>query len=139
MNGYEFKREIERIMNVARSMYPNITDEMLYSNGAIHYMNGNDGTEFDWRLNGRLCEFYIFHKNEYGFVRADVNKDNTINVYIYKDGGMSPTYKFTEEMESLRAEGFARVMNYIADHEGKWNMPIDELDWDVDVMETYKI
>lgn len=37
MNGYEFKREVERIFKVARNMYPNVTDEMLDTNGAIHY------------------------------------------------------------------------------------------------------
>lgn len=29
VNGYEFKREIERIFKVARNMYPEITDNML--------------------------------------------------------------------------------------------------------------
>ena len=38
MNGYEFKREIERIFKVARNMYPNVTDGMLDANGAIYYM-----------------------------------------------------------------------------------------------------
>ena len=42
MNGYEFKREIERIFKVARNMYPNVTDDMLDANGAIQYMNGMD-------------------------------------------------------------------------------------------------
>lgn len=42
MNGFEFKREIERIFKVARKMCPNITNDMLYNNGAIYYMNGND-------------------------------------------------------------------------------------------------
>ena len=32
MNGYEFKREIERIFKVARNMYPNVTDDMLDTN-----------------------------------------------------------------------------------------------------------
>ena len=92
MNGYEFKREIERIFKVARSMCPNITDDMLDSNGAIYYMNGNDSTPFDWNCNNRLCEFYVFHKNEIGFIKAFVNSDNTIDMYIYEDAGMSPTY-----------------------------------------------
>lgn len=30
------------------------TDEMLDTNGAIHYMNGNDSTPFDWKRNERL-------------------------------------------------------------------------------------
>ena len=63
MNGLEFKREIERIFKVARKMYPSITDDMLCNNGAIYYMNGNDSTEFDWNMNDRLCEFFVFHKN----------------------------------------------------------------------------
>lgn len=30
MNGYEFKREIERIFKVARNMCPNVTDNFQY-------------------------------------------------------------------------------------------------------------
>ena len=139
MNGYEFKREIERIFNVARSMCPNITDDMLDSDGAIYYMNGNDSTPFDWNCNNRLCEFYVYHKNEIGFIKVFVNSDNTIDVYIYEDAGMRPTYKFTEEMENLKASSFANLMNYIADDNNLWDKPIDELDWDVDTMECYDI
>jgi hypothetical protein len=140
MNGYEFKREIERIFKIARNMYPNVTDEMLDANGAIHYMNGNDSTVFDWNCNNRLCEFFIFHKNGIGFIKAYVDSDNTIDVYIYEtDDAMQPTYKFTEEMENLKASDFAKVMNYIADDNKLWDKPIDELDWDVDVIECYDI
>lgn len=139
MNGYEFKREIERIIGVARKMCPEITDDMLDAGGAIYYMNGNDSTPFDWNMNDRLCEFYVFHKDERGFIKAMVNSDSSIDVYIYADGGNKPTYKFTEEMEGLKAGSFARVMNYIADENSLWDKPIDELDWDVDTMECYDI
>lgn len=139
MNGFEFKREIERIFKVARKMCPNITNDMLYNNGAIYYMNGNDGTEFDWNMNNRLCEFLVFHKNEMGFIKAFVNADNSIEMFIYEDGGMKPTYKFTEEMEGLKSSSFANLMNYIADDEDLWDRPIDELDWDIDTMECYDI
>lgn len=140
MNGYEFKREIERIFKVARSMYPNVTDDMLDTNGTIYYMNGNDSTPFDWNCNNRLCEFSIFHKNEFGFVTAYVNSDNTIDICIYETyDAMEPSYTFTEEMENLKARDFAKIMNYIADDNQLWNKPIDELDWDVDVMECDEI
>jgi len=140
MNGYEFKREIERIFKVARKMHPNVTDEMLDANGAIHYMNGNDSTPFDWNCNSCLCEFCVFHKNGIDFIKAYVNSDNTIDMYIYEtDDAMRPTYKFTEEMESLKARDFAKVMNHIADDNQLWDKPIDELDWDVDVMECNEI
>lgn len=139
MNGYEYKREIERIFKVAREMCPNITDDMLDNNGAIYYMNGNDSTRFDWNCNNRLCEFYVYHKNEIGFIKAFVNRDNTIDMYIYEDAGMIPTYEFTEEMENLKANSFANLMNYIADDENLWDRPINELDWDVDTIECYDI
>lgn len=135
MNGLEFKREIERIFKVAREMCPNITDDMLDTNGAIHYMNGNDSTPFDWNCNDRLCEFYVFHKNEMGFIKVCVGRDNVIDVYIYEDAGMKPTYTFKEEMENLKASSFANLMNYIADENNLWDKPIDQLDWDVDTIE----
>lgn len=140
MNGYEFKKEIKRVFKVARNMCPNITDEMLDANGAIHYMNGNDSTLFDWNYNNRLYEFFIFRKNKVGFIKANINSDNTINVYIYEtDDAMQPTYNFTEEMENLKASDFAKIMNYIADDNQLWDKAIDELNWDVDVMECDEI
>lgn len=69
MNGYEFKREIERIFKVARNMYPNVTDDMLDTNGAIYYMNGNDSTPFDWNCNNRLCEFLFSIKMRLDLLR----------------------------------------------------------------------
>lgn len=140
MNGYEFKREIERIFKVARCMYPNVTNDMLDTNGAIYYMNGNDNTPFDWNCNNRLCEFCIFHKNEISFIKANVNSNNTISVYIYETyDAIKPTYVFMEEMENLKARDFAKIMNYIADDNQLWDKTINELDWDVDVMECDEI
>ena len=139
MNGLEFKREIERIFKVAREMYPNITNDMLDSNGAIYYMNGNDGTDFDWNVNDRLCEFYVFHENEMGFIKGCVNRDNIIEMMIYEDGGCCSTYEFKEEMENLSAYDFAKIMYCIADWNELWDKRIDELDWDVDVMECQEI
>ena len=52
---------------------------------------------------------------------------------------MQPTYKFTEEMENLKASDFAKVMNCIADDNQLWDKSIDELDWDVDVIECDEI
>ena len=140
MNGYEFKKEIERIFAVARKMYPHITDDMLDTNGAIHYMNRNDGTYFDWNCNNMLCEFLVFHRNGMGFIKAIVYSDNTISVYIYEtDDAMKPTYEFTKKMEGLEARDFAKIMACIADDNELWDKPIDELDWDVDVMECDEI
>ena len=137
MNGYKFKEQIERIIKVAREKHPNITNDMLYDNGSIYYMNGNDGTDFDWDYNDRLCEFYVFHKNEMGFIKVCVNRNNSINVYIYEDGGIEPTYKFKEELKELESEDFAIIMNRIADKENLWDQPIDKLDWNIDMTKMW--
>ena len=60
--------------------------------GKIYYMNGNDGTDFDWDMNDRLCEFMVFHENEFGYIKMCVNKDNTIDVYVFPDGGWHPMF-----------------------------------------------
>lgn len=134
------KEKLKEFLGLHETCTPNITDEMLDANGAIYYMNGNDSTPFDWNCNNRLCEFLIFHKNEMGFIKAFVNSDNTIDIYIYEtDDAMRSTYKFTEKMENLKASDFAKIMNYIADDNKLWDKPIDELDWDVDVTECDEI
>jgi len=137
MNGYKFKEQIERVINIAREKYPSITNDMLYANGSIYYMNGNDGTDFDWNYNNRLCEFYVFHKNEMGFIKVCVNRNNSINVYIYEDGGIESTYKFKEELKELESEDFAIIMNRIADKENLWDQPIDKLDWNIDMTKMW--
>ena len=45
--GTRIINEVIRYINEVRSDYIGITDNTLYDNGGIFYMNGNDGTEFD--------------------------------------------------------------------------------------------
>ena len=44
----------------------------------IYYMNGNDGTDFDWEMNYRTCEFMVFYQSEKGL--------GYCKVYATKDG-----------------------------------------------------
>ena len=133
MKGTEFKNEIIRIMQEARSMYPEITDDQLCENGAIYYMNGNDGTRFDWKENNHLCEFFIFHKNELGFIKVYVNKNNSVDVFIFTDGGRFPTKELKMQLKNVAAEDFMELMLEIADHEGLDDASIDEMNWDVEI------
>lgn len=130
MNLTSYKREIERIIQIARNKYAEITDEVLDANG-IYYMNGNDGTLFDWEYNNRLCEFYVFYKSGIGFIKACVFSDNIVRVYIYEDGGFDPVCKFTEDLKDVSASDFAKVMHSIADNRLAWDEPIDSLNWEV--------
>ena len=79
---------IEYMNQEASRLAPEVKAEELCDNGAIYYMNGNDGTAFDWSCNDRLCEFYKFYKStEYGFIKVFVNKNGYLDGYLYKDSG----------------------------------------------------
>ena len=51
----------------------------------VYYMNGNDGTDFDWDCNGRTCEFFVFYDTEdqLGYVKAYVTRDGNIEGYVW--------------------------------------------------------
>ena len=73
--------DIESFIENLKVKY-NLKAEDLYDNGAIYYMNGNDGTDFDYQANGRTCEFYVFFKDEVGAIKCFVDKDD-ICAYVY--------------------------------------------------------
>ena len=89
--------QIVNIINEIRKEHPIIGNEL---DGKIYYMNGNDGTDFDWNCNDHVCEFVVFHENEMGYIKLMVCKDNTMMAYIYADGGMNPT-----DTKEFRYEG----------------------------------
>lgn len=61
----------------------------LEENGAIYYMNGRNGTEFDWYVNDRISDFMVFYNDEknLGALKLTLYKDGTILIYIYGDKG----------------------------------------------------
>lgn len=123
--------EVIRYFDDIRKQYPDITNDMLDTNGAIHYMNGNDGTDFDWDVNDRLCEFYVFHKNEYGFIKVLVSKNGEMSAYVYLDNGFAsaievePRYLYADDVEDL-----CKVLYRNADCESIWDEPIDNIDFE---------
>lgn len=133
MKGTEFKNEIIRIMQEARRMCPEITDDQLCENGAIYYMNGNDGTRFDWKENNHLCEFFVFHKNEKGFIKVYINKNNSVDIFIFPDAGRFSIKEMKMQLQNVSAEDFMKLMLRIAEQEGLDDASIDEMNWDVEV------
>lgn len=110
-----------------RSEYPNITNDMLYNNGEIYYMNGNDGTNFDWGMNDRICEFYVFGKNTYGFIKLFVNKNDTMKVYVYNDFGPFPTKEYSKTVEQGFSLRMKKLMCTVADNKDLYDQPLNVL------------
>ena len=123
--------KVKEFVAQARKLVPNVTDEMLDAGGKIYYMNGNDGTDFDWHCNDRLCEFMVFGKNEMGFIKVCVNKNDTIDGYMYADFGMSPSHTIESvKLDEGEAADFACQMYQIADKKAIWDAEIDSLNFD---------
>lgn len=123
---------IEKIKNVfaeIREKYPLITDEDLHSKGAIFYMNGNDGTDFDWNANEHTSEFYMYHKNEIGFIKLYVNKDDTYTAYVYPNGEMSAVETVKGNLEEGDSLYLAALLYRKADREYIYDEIIDEIDF----------
>ncbi len=114
--------QIVDIINEVREEYPIIGNEL---DGKIYYMNGNDGTDFDWKCNGRVCEFMVFHENEMGYIKLMVYDDNEVTVYVYADGGMHPTHELKKYYDKNPLE-LANFLYRVFDMNGLWDESIEE-------------
>lgn len=127
--GQQIIEKIKTVFADIRKIYPFITDEDLHSNGAIFYMNGNDGTDFDWNINNRCCEFYMYHSNEIGFIKLFVNKGDTYTAYIYPNGEMRATETIRGDLNEGDSLYLAALLYRKADREYIYDAIIDEIDF----------
>lgn len=101
----------------------------LIDDGALFYMNGNNGTMFDVAENHHLPVLSTFYVDgEYAFSRMFIYNNNTIEIYFYKKNESLP-YKdivFTEE--SLNFSEIADFL-YSADLRGVWNENINKIEF----------
>ena len=59
-------------------------DEKKLKNG-IFYLNGNDGTEFDFFANDRLCEIVKEYDDDYFAVKLFLGKKGDLSIYTFPD------------------------------------------------------
>nr|MCR4949753.1 hypothetical protein [Solobacterium sp.] len=117
-----------------RQHLKDVTDDMLEEGGAVYYMNGKNGTEFDWHVNNRLSDLFIFYtdKENLGAAKAQVYRDGTMLVWTYEDHGHKPGSEQQidlhipeEEMEKLAA-----VLRNVADDKRIWDTALSKIDTD---------
>lgn len=112
-----------------RDRFPEITDDMLLENGVVYYMNGNDGTCFDFEMNDRTCEFMSFYKSSnYGFFKIFVTRDGLIDGYAYLEEGYGESIRLEpEHVGEKEAKEFARALQKYADNLKKWDCNIEDI------------
>lgn len=137
VRGQDLIQTVRDFFAEAREIMPEVTDEMLCDEGdgeKIYYMNGNDGTDFDWKVNDHLCEFMMFYKEtERGFIKVYVNRNGNIHGYIYNNKGK--TGCDIEELSNKKCltekevQCFEKLMCQIADRQDLYNEPISRMDF----------
>lgn len=104
----------------------------LEENGSIYYMNGKNGTAFEWYVNNHLPSFMVFYndKNNLGAIKANIYTDGTVVLYIYGDKGKEIVKEVNTKINFSIEELFllAVTLENAADNMKKWDYNIDKID-----------
>ncbi len=99
----------ELIYKNLKEYLPKVKTSELEENGAIYYMNGNNGTEFDWYVNDKISDFMIFYndKANLGALKLTLYKEGNILIYIYGNKGN----KLIKEIETCTKVDEKAILN----------------------------
>lgn len=129
---------IKNVILENRKIYlPHVKDEELEENGAVYYMNGKNGTEFDWYVNEKLSDFFVFYDDEncMGAVKLTLYNNGALRIYLYDEHGSKlikefKTFTEVPEKEILKLAVFLR---YEMDDRKIWDANIDDIDYTKDI------
>lgn len=124
---------------------PSLKKSDLEKDGAVFYMNGKNGTEFDWYVNDHLPCFFIFYndKENLGAVKATLYTDGGLSVYVYGDRGHADPVEmnYTIEADEKEILYLAVILAKNADGNKVWDDDIRKLDFegvpDKDAVNTF--
>lgn len=109
-----------------RKALPEIEKGELCENGKIYFMNGKNGTAFEFRENNSTPAFAQFYKNsEMGCIKVYLYKDGFLSGYFWHDGEMYG--KATESLKICtpeKARAFSRWLNNQYDRYGIFNCEV---------------
>lgn len=123
------------IRNAVAEYLPEIDTKDLENDGEIFYMNGKNGTEFDWFVNEHLPSFMIFYNDDdnMGAAKADVYHDGVIRLYLYGERGKKMIKNIeipldVSEKELLR---LAAALRNNADEKRIWDSAVSSIESDI--------
>jgi len=116
---------------------PDVKPEELEGNGAVFYMNGKNGTAFDWYVNEHLPYFYVFYNDQknLGAAKLALYHDGTVALYLFDDHGekfIQDIYTSSDVSEDDLFR-FAVVLKNEADDKRIWDADIDGIRTDVEI------
>lgn len=114
---------------------PHVKNSELENDGAIYYMNGKDGTEFDWFVNDKLPPFMVFYndKANLGAIKLLLYSDGGIAVYIYDEKGTKLIKEVNVHLEVNETDilELAVILRNEADDKRIWGADIESINTDI--------
>lgn len=131
-------KEIQKLISSNLALYlPHVKAGDLENDGAIYYMNGKDGTEFDWYVNDKLPPFMVFYNDEanLGAIKLLLYHDGGAVIYIYDEKGQKLIKEVTARLDVKEAEllELAVLLRNEADDNNIWGADIEKINTDITV------
>lgn len=128
--------KIKEIIDSNRELYlPHVKSSDLENDGEIYYMNGKDGTEFDWYVNDKLPPFMVFYNDEanLGAMKLLLYHDGGIVVYIYDEKGKKLIQEVHTYLDVNETDLFelAVILKNAADDNNIWGAGIESINTDI--------
>lgn len=122
--------EIKSIINKnIKEFLPEVKLEDLEENGKIYYMNGQNGTEFDYYVNGNVSPFMVFYndKNNMGIAKLFLSQDGSILLYLYNKKGKNllKTIDVQIDVDKEDILKFAVALKNQMDDKNNWDASIE--------------
>ena len=123
-----------KIKNAMKDYMPEVSLDTLEEGGKVYYMNGKNGTEYDWFVNDHLPDFMVFYNDErnLGAAKATVYIDGGIAIYLYNENGEHLAKEVQTFLDIEEADLFklAVCLRCNADDKMIWDAAIDRIESD---------
>lgn len=143
----EEKKFMNRILNEIKEIIkknineylPEVKPSDLEENGTVYYMNGKNGTEFDWYVNEHLPSFMVFYNDEQnlGAAKLLIYVNGKVVLYLYEDKGNKLIKEIETSIEIIEDELFklAVILKNETEDKDIWDESIDKVNMDVEITE----
>lgn len=122
---------VSSIKNSLEEHLPEVSSENFENGGSVYYMNGKDGTEFEWFVNRHLPEFMVFYNNEenLGAAKMVVYANCDAVLYLYDNGGKTLAAELPVELKASEDDllALATILKNNADNNNLWDADVESI------------
>lgn len=133
------KKIINIISEQLKENLSSVKQEEYEENGKVYYMNGQNGTFFDWTVNGRLPYFMVFYKDgSCGAIKVHIKTNGEVETYLYKYGENKPFITKTNAFKfNKRAVlELAVILTKVADEKNIFDKSLNDMNTNIVVTDN---